>query len=102
MQNNASSHAAGNTSASLAAIGIKRETLDVAPILSWPQLSPIDNILKQKIYEGWRQFTSKQQLWEDILTSYKEIQAETLQKLTSSMDAKIVKLLSKMGSYVNM
>ena len=49
-------------------------------------------LLKQKIDEGARQFASKQQLWEAILTSCKEIITETLQKLTSSMDARIVKL----------
>lgn len=38
-------------------------------------------ILKQKIYEGGRQFTSKQQLWDALLTSCKDIQAEALQKL---------------------
>ena len=72
---------------------------------SSPDLNPIENlwsILKQKIYEGGRQFTSKQQLWEAILTSCKEIQAETVQKLTRSMDARIVKLLSNKGSYVKM
>lgn len=49
------------------------------PVVS--DLNPIENlcsILKQKIYEGGRQFTSKQQLWEAILTSYKEIQPEIL------------------------
>ncbi|CAJ0957317.1 unnamed protein product [Ranitomeya imitator] len=65
---------------------------------SSPDLNPIENlwsIIKHKIYEGGRQFTPKQQLWEAILTSCKEIQAETLQKLTSSMDARIVKCLLK-------
>ena len=104
MHDNAPSHAARNTSASLAAMGIKGEKLMVWPPSS-PDLNPIENlwsILKQKIYEGGRQFTSKQQLWEAILTSCKEIQAETLQKLTRSMDARIVKLLSKKGSYIKM
>ncbi len=72
---------------------------------SSPDLNPIENlwsILKRKIYEGGRQLASKPQLWEAILTSCKEIQAETLQKLTSSMDARIVKVISKKGSYVYM
>ncbi|KAL6456377.1 hypothetical protein MHYP_G00349200 [Metynnis hypsauchen] len=104
MHDNAPSHAAKNTSVSLAAMGIKREKLMVWPPSS-PDLNPIENlwsIIKQKIYESGRQFTSKQQLWEAILTSCKEIQAETLQKLTSSMDARTVKVISKKGSYVNM
>ena len=47
---------------------------------SSPALNPIENlwsILKQKIYVGGRQFIFKQQLGEAILTSCKEIQAET-------------------------
>ena len=85
-------------------MGIKGEKLMVWPPSS-PDLNPIENlwsILKQKIYEGGRQFTSKQKLWEVILTSCKDIQAETVQKLTSSMDARIVKVISQKGSYVNM
>ncbi|KAL0204637.1 hypothetical protein M9458_002655, partial [Cirrhinus mrigala] len=104
MHDNAPSHAARNTSASLAAMGIKEGKLMLWPPSS-PDLNPIENlwsILKRKIYEGGRQFTSKQQLWEAILTNCKEIQAETVQKLTSSMDARIVKLLSNKGSYVKM
>ena len=79
-------------------MGIKGEKLMVWPPSS-PDLNPIEklwSILKQKIYEGGRQFTSNQQFWEAILTSCKEIQAET-----SSVDARIVKLISKKGSYVN-
>ncbi|CAI9556623.1 unnamed protein product, partial [Staurois parvus] len=82
MHDNAPSHAAKNTSASMAAMGIKGEKVMVWPPSS-PDLNPIENlwsILKQKIYEGGRQFTSKQQLWEAILTSCKQIQAETVQK----------------------
>ena len=84
MHDHAPSHAVRKTSASLAAMGIKEEKLMVWPPSS-PDLKPNENlwsILKQKISEGWRQFTSKQQLWEANLTSCKEIQAETLEKLT--------------------
>ncbi|KAF0034420.1 hypothetical protein F2P81_012178 [Scophthalmus maximus] len=104
MHDNAPSHAAKTTSVSLAAMGIKGEKLMVWPSSS-PDLNPIENlwsILKQKIYKVGRQFTSKQQLWEAILTYCKDIQAETLQELTRSMDARIVKVISKKGSYVNM
>uniref|UniRef100_A0A8C5MML4 Tc1-like transposase DDE domain-containing protein n=1 Tax=Leptobrachium leishanense TaxID=445787 RepID=A0A8C5MML4_9ANUR len=104
MHDNAPSHAAKNTSASMAAMGIKGAKVMVWPPSS-PDLNPIENlwsILKQKIYEGGRQFTSKQQLWEAIVTSCKQIEAQTVQKLTSSMDARLVKLLSNKGSYVKM
>lgn len=95
------SHAERNTSVALTAMVIKGEKL----ILSTPDFNPIENlwsVLKQTIYEGGRQFTSKQQPWKAILTSSKDIQPETLQKLTSSMDGRIVKVISKKGSYVNL
>ncbi|XP_072006292.1 uncharacterized protein [Engystomops pustulosus] len=74
-------------------MGITGENLMVWPQSS-PEFNPIGNlwsIIKQKIYEGGRPITSTQQLSEAILTSCKEIPTETLQKLTSSMDARIVK-----------
>ena len=104
MHDNAPSHAAKNTSGALAAMGIKGEKLMVWPPSS-PDLNPIENlwsIIKQKIYVGGRQFTSKQVLLEAIMASCKDIKAETIKELTSSMDARIVKLISKKGSYVNM
>uniref|UniRef100_A0A087YR09 Tc1-like transposase DDE domain-containing protein n=1 Tax=Poecilia formosa TaxID=48698 RepID=A0A087YR09_POEFO len=104
IHDNAPSHAARNTTVSLAAMGIKGEKLMVWPPSS-PDLNPMENLwsfLKEKIYEGGTQFTSKQQLWKAILTACKEIQAETIHKLTSSMDARIVKVISKKGSYVDM
>ena len=104
MQDNAPSHAAKNTIESLAAMGIKGEKIMVWPPSS-PDLNPIENlwsILKRNIYEGGRQYTSKQQLWEAILAYANEIQAETIHGLTSSMNWRVVKLISKKGSYVNM
>lgn len=104
MHENAPSHAARNTSASLDAMGMKEDKLMVWPPSS-PDFNPIENlwgIIKISVYDGGRQFTSKQQLYEAILSSCKAIQAETVQKLTTSMDARIVKLLSNTGSYVQM
>ena len=61
----------------------------------WPPsfLDPIENlwgILKKKLYEGGQQVTSTQQLCEAILPSSKEIQEETADGLTSSMDETVI------------
>ncbi len=104
MQDNAPSHAAKNTIDSLIAMGLKREKIMVWPPSS-PDLKPIENLwsfLKMKIYEGGRQYTSKQQLWEAILASSNEILPETTHGLTSSMHERIVKVISKKGAYINM
>ncbi|KAL6458144.1 hypothetical protein MHYP_G00333740 [Metynnis hypsauchen] len=100
MHDYAPSHAAKNTSASLAAMGIKGDKLMVWPPCS-PDLNPIENlwsIIKRSVYDGGRQFTSKQQLWEGILSSCKTIEADTIQNLTNSMDERVQKLLSNKGS----
>ncbi|KAL6467070.1 hypothetical protein MHYP_G00248740 [Metynnis hypsauchen] len=104
MHDNAPSHAAKNTSASLAAMGIKGDKLMVWPPCS-PDLNPIENlwsIIKRSVYDDGRQFTSKQQLWEGILSSCKTIEADTIQNLTNSMDERVQKLLSNKGSYMQM
>lgn len=69
---------------------------------SSPDLNPIEHlwsILKRKIYEGGQQYSSKQQLWEAILAFSNEIEAETVHGLTSLMDERVVKVISKKGSY---
>lgn len=98
-QNNAPFYATKHTSVSLTAMGIA-----VKETNSWCDPNPTGNlwsILKQKVHEGGRHFTSKQQLWEAILASYKEIHVETFQKITSSMDPRIANVISKIGSYIN-
>lgn len=70
---------------------------------SSPDLNPIENfwsIIKQNMFDGGRQFTSRQQLWEAVRPSCKYIQAEPLVKLNSSLDARTVRLLSIKGFYV--
>ena len=104
MHDNAPSHAAKNTSVALGAWGIKGDKLMVWPPSS-PDLNPVENlwsIIKQHVYEGDQQYTTKDQLWEAIVKYCRDIQPETIQKLTGSMDGRIVKLLSQKGSYVNM
>ena len=99
MHDNALSHAANNTSESLAAMGIKVDTLMVWPPC-FPDLNPIENlwsVIKSSVLDGGRQFTSKQQLWEAILSTCKTIEANTIQHLTESMDNGVQKLLSNKG-----
>lgn len=89
---NAPFHAVRNTSASLAAMGIEEENLMVWPPSS-PDLNPIEklwSIHKQNVYESGRQFASKQELWETILTfgssirSSKNLEVQWMQELWSS------------------
>lgn len=104
MHDNAPSHAAKNTVASLASMGIKKEKIMEWPSCS-PDLNPIENlwaILKREIYDGGAQYTSKETLWEAILKTSKTVPAETVSILTSSVDRRLLKLIFKKGAYIKM
>lgn len=104
MHDNAPSHAAKNTGAALDSMGIKKENIMEWPSSS-PDLNPIENlwaILKRKVYEGGTQYASKQMLWEAIVKASKNVPAETISKLTNSVDERLIEVISRKGSCINM
>lgn len=103
MQDNATSHSAKNTTAYLGTIGIKDDKLMTWPPSS-PDLNPIEqfwSILKRGIYEDGVQYSSKEALWKKIQAVSKSIKPDEIRKLTSSMDDRLFKVISKHGSYVD-
>lgn len=104
MHDNAPSHAAANTTASLQTMGIKREKIMIWPPSS-PDLNPIENlwgIMKRQIYQDGRQFTSKGMLWEAIVAAANSVDEQTIQDLTNSMNNRLVEVISKHGGYIGM
>ena len=98
MHDNAPSHAAKATTCFLASLGIKKETL-----MTWPPCYPDLNAIKQlwsilkfKVYEGGRQFTSKDDLWNKIIDAANTITPSQIKILTSSVDSRLLKVISKM------
>ena len=103
MQDNTPSHAARYTIAFLEKLGFKDEKLMIWPPAS-SDLNPIENywsILKRHTYSGGRQYTSKDELWDGICKAVKNIGADQVQKLTNSVDSRLVEILSNKGCYVN-
>ena len=103
MQDNAPSHAARYTIEFLAKFGFKGDKLMTWPPSS-PDLNPIENywsILKRRIYSGFQQDTSKDELWHGICQAAMSIGADEIQKLTKSVDGRLVEILSNKGCYVN-
>lgn len=102
MQDNAPSHASHFTAEFLAKKGIKDHRLMVWPPAS-PDLNPIENvwsILKREVYRDGQQYTSKNSLWEAIVAAAGNIEGETIRKLTSSVDTRLMKVIEKKGNYI--
>ena len=102
-QDNATSHTSLYTRTWLEQKGISGEKL-----MTWPPNSPdlncIENfwsILKREVYSEGRQFSSKNELWEAIKVAATKIKAETIKKLTSSMDKRLIELIQKKGKKIN-
>ena len=88
MHNNAPSHAARLTLGFLNKLLVKNATIIEWPPYS-PDLNPIENIwsiIKCNIYANGKQFSSKDELWNVIKGAAKDISADEISKLTSSMD----------------
>lgn len=103
MHDNAPSHAAKATVSFLATLGIKGKTLMTWPPCS-PDLNPIYHlwsILTQHVYEDGRQFTSKDDLWKNIIDAANTIKPDQIHKLTSSVDSRLLRVLSRNGIYVD-
>ena len=102
MHDNAQSH-----SARIATEYLERVFARHGKIMRWPacspDLNPIENlwsILKQNIYSGGRQYNSKDDLWNAILTAAKDISSDEIESLTSSMDQRLFALVNKNGNYI--
>lgn len=96
MQDNAPSHSSRHTQEWLEK---KKQKVMVWPPNS-PDLNPIEHfwaILKAKIYEGGRQFSGKEQLWDAILECCKDISPETIRNLTKSVDNRLLLVVKKDG-----
>ena len=53
------------------------------------------------MYEGGRQFTTKNELWEALLESVGTILFDEIKTLTKSMDDSILKVISTAGGHIS-
>ena len=102
MHDNAPSH-----SARIATEYLERVFARHGKIMRWlacfQDLNPIENlwsILKQNIYSEGRQYNSKDDLWNAILTAAKDISSDEIESLTSSMDQRLFALVNENGNYI--
>ncbi len=95
MHDNAPSHATRLTLGFLKISLVKNATIMDWPPYS-PDLNPIENmwgIIKRKVYANGKQFSSKHELWNVIQAAAKDISADEVSKLTSSIDRRISRRL---------
>lgn len=103
MHDNAPSHASKFTAEWLASRGYSEDK-----VMDWPASSPdlncIENlwsILKRKVFENGKQFSSKDKLWGAIVEGAKSITPTEIENLTSSMDSRLLTLMQKKGGYIS-
>lgn len=104
MQDNAPSHAAKCTIAFLERKGFKGKRFMLWPAQS-PDLNCIENLwgtVKQRLYTGGKQYTSKGELQQAIVNILTSIEPSLIKKLTNSMDSRLIKIMSSKGHYINM
>ena len=107
MHDNAPSHAARVTSHRLTVPVMERVQGGASHGLagSSPDAKCIENLwglLKQRLYVNNKQYSSKPDLKVAIERKLRDIEESTIMKLTSSMDARIVKVLKANGEYIKM
>lgn len=103
MHDNAPSHAARYTCDALTKFGFKDGRIMFWPACS-PDLNPIENywsMLKRKTYEGGKQFSSKNSLWEAIQSRAAAIDKDDIKTLTDSMDNRLMKVIAAKGGYIH-
>ena len=103
MQDNAPSHASKYSKAWLAQKGIKDDRLMTWPPCS-PDLNPIENfwaLVKQYVYVGGRQYSSKEDIWDAVQAASTHIRPEQVMSLTTSVDNRLLLVLEKKGGYIS-
>ena len=103
MHDNAPSHASAFTKKFLTDNGFIGSRIMAWPAQS-PYLNPIENywsVLKSKIYEGGKQFSSKDELWSGILDAFGRMENGLIEKLVKSVDGRLVEVFKKKGGYIN-
>ena len=69
-----------------------------------PDFNPIEHlwsIQKREMYAGGRQYSLKEELWNAITSTAEGITSDTIKKLTSSMDRRLLSVVSNHGRYIN-
>jgi transposase len=98
-QDNAAIHKSRYTMNWLQAQGI--DVMDW-PALS-PDLNPIENlwgIMTQQVYEGGKQYNTKDELKKAVLAAWAAIPPKTLTDLTLSMRKRCIRVLVRRGAYI--
>ncbi|POM66138.1 Transposase [Phytophthora palmivora] len=99
-QDNASIHESRFTKAHIEALGIRK--------LKWPakspDINPIENVWGQlawSVYEGGRQFDTKDELKAQIVRSWKSIKQSYLQHLVNGMPTRMAQVVLKNGGPID-
>lgn len=99
MQDNAPSHASRYSKSWFSDQGIDGSKLMIWPPNS-PDLNPIEmlwSLIKRKVYENGKQYSSLNVLWEAVCKACREIPEEQLKNLVHGVDKRLVKVITSKG-----
>ena len=99
MQDNAPSHASNYSREFIFNNGIIKMEWPAAS----PDMNPIENlwsIVKIQLYCNGKQYSSNDELWNGIQTVMGNIASAVVKKLTSSVDRRLIKILTGKGNYI--
>ena len=102
MEDNAPSHAAKASIEYLNSLGLKNDRL-IKWLVCSPGLNPIENLwsmLKRRLYQSGRQFSSKDQLWDELQSCAASISSDKIENLTKLMDKHLLAVVESQGGYI--
>ena len=104
MHDNAPSDASNATRQFLERKGISGKKLMMWPPASPADLIPIENFwaIVKKIYGGGRQYENKGDLWDAIQAACKDVNSMEIERLTNSLDKRVMLVFEKKGGHIGM
>ena len=73
-----------------------------SPSLDLNSMKNLWSIVKTKVYQGGKQYSTKSNVWDAITSVCVSISPDDIGKLTNTMDDRLVKVIERKQRYIHM